>query len=285
MRRQLACARGDDLRPCIRPPEQRGQNQRLGRVDAVGILAEEAAAGGGDALKLSAEGCEVEVRFEDLVLRPAGFEGPRVANLPQLAEDRRPAACDGRVLPQERCELHRDRAASAAPPAKERVARSRRQRAQVDPAVRVEPPVLGEQDGADERRRDVAKRRPGETSNGRVDALLVEYGAAAVEEPRIGRAPRVAGLFEPRRPGAAASTKGDRRGSGSHRSRRDGADRHPAAHRTSTHGSTTIGEPGTSANISGTYIASTRAGGRPKVPSWVSATTYSVRSAPAGTHS
>lgn len=98
-----------------------------------------------------------------------------------------------------------------------------------------------------------------------------------VEKPRLRGLISSSNLREVRR--LARDPDPDRQEAGEPR----GDDRELPHRRPATHGSTTTGAIGVSANVSGAYIASTREGGSWNVPSWFTTITYSTRNGPWGT--
>lgn len=112
-----------------------------------------------------------------------------------------------------------------------------------------------------------------------VDASLVEKLSPPVEEAEIRGDESGANLRE----GRQARRAGREREADRERHEEDrGRDASCAVAR---HGSTASGAIGTSANVSGAYIASTREGGSSKTPSWFSTSTYESSKRPCGIHS
>ncbi len=149
-----------ELRMSHRVPQGRvlgdtGEQRRLGQGDVrrVGAVSEVHLAGLLDAVGAVAEVDGVQVRGQDLVLRPLLFEPPGECRLLQLASDGRGAAVD-RVLD----ELLRDRRATLHRPAQEVVPGRAQDRASIDSVVLVEALVLDRDDRLPEQGRDLARR-------------------------------------------------------------------------------------------------------------------------------
>ena len=254
------------------------------------------------------KGVEVEPRFEDLRLGPAPLERERLAHLAPLVDEiAAPALFELGV--QVGGELHGDRAAAAAL-AGRRLPERARQREPVDAAMLVEALVFGREHGARERGRDVGERHPIAAAPLVIDANARQRLAAAVEQPRVGCAPRVAHGGEVgdggrarrrtkrrmRQQRARRSPNANNRPSltVASRSHRGGipfrglAMRVPGSRDSSQrggfHGFTATLAFGISPNISGAYSASTRVAGRSKRPGLLRRTVYSIWKRPFGTN-
>src|SRR6185312_11582915 len=148
------------------------------------------------------------------------------------------------------------------------------QRVIVAPAVRIEPLVLRRDHRVLQSRRDAVERRPVQDAASLVDAQFVQRPTVAIEKHRVRAAIASAGFLERRRPRRRrVNRERQRRGEG--RARR----------KPRPHGRTSTFALGSSPNISGEYMASTRVGGRPKFPALLNRTVYSTVKSPLGTYS
>ena len=153
--------------------------------------------------------------------------------------------------------------------------------APVDAAVIEEPPVLGREHRAPERRRDLVERRPAEPPAPRIGAHLLDHLAAAVEQPEIRRAIGRAHVGECGRWRHDAAQDQPEPETRPAEGERD-ADEHQRAR--PRHGAISSGRFGSSPNISGAYSASTRVAGSSKRPPWFRRTVYSTVKLPLGTY-
>src|SRR6188474_660630 len=170
-------------------------------------------------------------------------------------------------------ELHCDRARAAAPAAAQHLPCGGRERAPVDAAVLVEALVLDADDRGLQRWRDVFECDPVVAEAVEVEPVGFEHDTVAVEEHAVGRAPLLAYVVERRR---------GRRRDGARRER-ERSDCEQSGHRSHRATRTFNASFGSSPNISGAYIASTRVVGSTKLPALLSRSVYSTRNDPFGT--
>ena len=229
----------------------------------------------GDALQLAAYADAVEIRLEDLRLGPAVLDAPGGSHLRPLGAE--PATTGGvRAFgfDQPR-ELHCDRARAAAPAAAQHLPCGGGERAPVDAAVLVEALVLDADDCGLQRWRDVFECDPVAAEAVEVEPVGFEHDTVAVEEHTVGRAPLLAHAIERRR---GRRRVGDRR-----ERERQRSDCEQSGHRSHRATRTSNASFGSSPNISGAYIASTRVVGSTKLPALLSRSVYSTRNDPFGT--
>src|SRR5690606_593484 len=229
-----------------------------------------------DALQLAAEGGQVQVGLEHLVLGEAALDGARRAHLPPLVGD---VAATGRgeARIDQRGELHGDgaRAATALDDARPG-GEGDRGRAPVDTAMLREAPILGSDNGGDQRRRYAIDADPVQPPAMAVDAQLMQQFAVSVEQPRVARRVGAANALGVVADLAAVEVPG-----GAQPRRREGgecgADTALASHRPMTTGSL-----GATPCTSGAYMASTLVGAMANVPAVFRRTRYSRRQRPRG---
>ena len=195
-----ACAAAERLGARGRGGKQPGEERGVGATHLGGFLAEQALRARADALRFAAQGQEVEIGFEHLLVRPVCRERLSGAHLAELGP---PVAFAGlsQTGVEEGGELHRQRRGAAravAGPARSDGARDGKP---VDAAVRPETAVLALHHGAADGRADVLEWHPCETAVFEIDALAVEQLAVAVVEPCFAWAPVGAYLFEGRHRG------------------------------------------------------------------------------------
>ncbi len=172
--------------------EQAREERGVGTIHLGGLLAEQALRARADALRLAAQGQEVEIGLEHLFVRPVRRKRLTRAHLTDL---RAPVAL-ARLREagiEKGGELHRERrgaarAVACRPSCKARADRAR-DREPVDPAVRPETPVLGVHHRVADGGADVAERHPREAAAFEIDALAVEKLAVAIVEPGFAGAP------------------------------------------------------------------------------------------------
>ena len=212
----------------------------------------------------------VEIRLEYLRLGPGALDAPGGLHLRPLACKAAAATCVQGLLLDQPCELHGDRACAAATVAAQHLPCRGGECAPVDAAMLVEPLVLDADDRRPQRRRDFLQCHPLAAKAVEVEPVGFEDDAVAIEHPAIRGAPFGAHAVERRR---------DLRG----------LDRRREQHQGDCECSCHLGPRtcsvwfGSSPNISGAYIASTRVAGMTKLPALLSRSVYSTRNDPFGT--
>ena len=193
-----ACPPCHRLDACVRRTQQRHEQQRLAFIQSRRLLAEESARRRADAGQLSAEHCEVQIRLENLRLRPRALDLPRRAHLAPLLRGAAPPA--GRLERgiDLRRELHRDRASTALRGGKRVLPCARSEREPIHAAVIVEAPILRLNQRAHQHRRDLIERRPRQYAPPVVDSEYVDHLAVAVEQHAFGYRIRCAHFVETR---------------------------------------------------------------------------------------
>jgi hypothetical protein len=278
-----------ERRPGRGAAEQGDENRGFARVEARRRLAEQRARCRAQARQLAAIRRQVEIRFEDLSLAPRLLDRAGGFDLVPLLRER---ACIAAVRAQggieQARELHRKRRAAAHAPAIRRAPQAvpggGREPRPVDTAVLVEALVLGGHQGGAQRGRHVGERHPGAATDRGIHAQVGNRNAPTIEQHGIGGHVGSAHLGE-RRP--LRRRVGRSAGPGwcaeEHERARRSEHAAPGAEAPPTHGCTLQTALGTSPNISGAYIASTRVAGRLNAPGLLRRTVYSVTKRPFGT--
>ena len=167
--------------------DERSGQCRFRRIQCMGRLAEQGARQGVDTDDLAAEGHQIQIGFQNLILAPAGFQFPGSTGLCQFlrqAARRAGRSLQGRV--QQTGQLHRQRrcAARAFVP---QVAPGRcRHGPPVHAAVFMKAPILRQQQGHPERRRSIAQCHPGASAHLKVGAQPVQDLALTIQQQRLG---------------------------------------------------------------------------------------------------
>ena len=140
------------------PLEHPHQRRRLQPVERAGVGREVGPRGHLDPPGVVQERDRVEVELKDLVLGIDPLDLARGDGLLELARERGLVAdLVGEQVPGQ---LLGDRRGPAQAPARRRAGRDGAPPVEVDPAVRVEPPVLGRDERLDDGRRDLVERPP-----------------------------------------------------------------------------------------------------------------------------
>ena len=268
-----AGALGHLRRAGIGRTHQRRRHGRLAMVQPMGSLAEQRLAQRVDTDQLAAKRHQVQIGLEDLVLAPAALERARRQHLVDLLPHAAPAGTSLQLFIEQTGQLHRDGRCAAGAGVPQIGPRRAGHGTPVHAAVFVETLVFAEHQRRAQRRRHIGQGDPRPPAHREVGPLPMQHGAVTVQHqgfgwpvcgthvgiPRFGRRLR----------GTQRQRKCQKRGTlWSH----FGA-------------STVTGAFGDSPNISGAYIASTRDGGRAKLPALFSRIVYCIRTTPLGRYS
>ena len=244
-----------------------------------------------DPLRFAPEPGKIEIGLQNLVFRPAALKRFGRTHLAQFVHP--VARTRRRKIGGKECgKLHRNRARATRPLSRKARFHGTPDCKPVDPVMIAEALVLRSNHRFDQHRGNVFQRHPGQPPRAEIDPLAVEQNAIAIEKPCLARLPCRDNFImsgkhwrdcdepqqqqghprERRNPHAPSPEPAN-----PHSRVADDGDAHLIA--------TVIGWFGTCARMSGEYIASTRVGGRLKLPVPLSRTAYSITNRPRGTHS
>ena len=192
--------------------DERSGQRRFRCIQRMGRLSEQGVRQGVDADDLAAEGHQIQVGFQNLILAPTGFQCPGSTGLgPLLRQAARRAgrSLQGRV--QQTGQLHRQRRCAARAFVPQVCPGGCRHGPPVHAAVFMKAPILGQQQGHPERRRSIAQRHPGAPAHLKVGAQPVQDLAMTIQQQRLGRPEAAANRLEVRQGPIRLGTDGNRR--------------------------------------------------------------------------
>ncbi len=192
-----ARAAGDDGARRRRTAHQRGDDRAFGLVEGVGCVTEKAKRRSADAHQLTAQWHQIQIRLDDLLLRPAMLERNRVAKLHELFFKR--AAAESIAFSHQAGELHRDRARTAPTSIAKLIHQCREAARRIEAEVPPEAVIFCGHDGAYQRRRHRVERGPFELTARHVDAQALQRLTVARQQRRFGAERAGAKLVKARR--------------------------------------------------------------------------------------